>query len=283
MTMAPSELARQSLSDGDLAKVHQVLHDMLVDFDNVCAELNISYWLDSGTLLGAVRNGGFIPWDDDVDVAMFRADVERFRTRVGDTEFARKYSVQTSADDPLVAVDVKIFHNQSRVTSRTAAMYNTPHTKHQGLHLDILIVDTVSASWFVRSVERLIRSAGWRKATARKMLVAPRQSPLKRIARLGLVLTPGRCLQMLERALDSRASQRPGRQFGVGRSGVYSSQPIDRSAILPLQRISFDGSTFPAPANAHEYLLSVYGIHYMTPPPDEERLPHFIDVRFTDH
>jgi lipopolysaccharide cholinephosphotransferase len=275
-------LERPSLSDRDLARVHHALYDMLVDFDTVCAELNVPYWLDSGTLLGAVRHGGFIPWDDDVDVCMFRSDLERFRATVIGSEFARKYSVQTSADDPLVAADIKIFHNQSRVKSRTAALYKTPHTKHEGLHLDIVVMDAVSASWLVRLVERFLRSAGWRKPAARKMLIAPHQSPLKRLARLGLVLTPGCFLQMLERVLDKRAGERPGRQFGVGRSGMYSKQPIDRSVILPLGLISFGDFTFPAPANVHAYLCSEYGTTYMVPPPDEERLAHFIDVRFMD-
>jgi lipopolysaccharide cholinephosphotransferase len=276
------ELELRSLSEDDLARVHHALYGMLVDFDAVCAELNVPYWLDSGTLLGAVRHGGFIPWDDDVDVCMFRSDLERFRAAVIGTEFARKYSIQTSADDPVVAVDIKIFHNQSRVKARTVALYRTPHTKHEGLHLDIVVMDAVSGSWFVRLVERFLRAAGWRKATARKMLVAPHQSPLKRLARLGLVLTPGAFLQWLERAMDKRAAKRPGRQFGVGRSGTYSSRPIDGSVILPLGRIKFGDSTFPAPARVHDYLCSEYGTEYMVPPPAEERLAHFIDVRFTD-
>jgi lipopolysaccharide cholinephosphotransferase len=255
---------------------------MLVDFDAVCAELKVPYWLDSGTLLGAVRHGGFIPWDDDVDICMFRSDLERFRSSVIGTDFAEKYSVQTSADDPMVAVDVKVFHNQTKVKARTVALYNTPHTKHHGLHLDILVMDVVSPNWFVRNAERLVRAAGWRKATAREMLVAPHQSPLKRIARLGLVLTPWRFLQMIERILDARAAKRTGDQFGVGRSGTYSRRPIERSVILPLGRITFGDSAFPAPANVHEYLCSEYGSGYMIPPPEEERLGHFIDVRFMD-
>ena len=51
---------------------------MLVDIDRVCREHNIAYFLDAGTLLGARRHGGFIPWDDDVDLGMPRDDYERF-------------------------------------------------------------------------------------------------------------------------------------------------------------------------------------------------------------
>ena len=54
---------------------HQLrLLDLLVEFDSVCTRLGITWWIDSGTLLGAVRHGGFIPWDDDLDVCVLASD-----------------------------------------------------------------------------------------------------------------------------------------------------------------------------------------------------------------
>ena len=52
--------------------------EILKDIDRVCRAHGIAYWLDSGTALGAMRHGGFIPWDDDIDVGMPRGDYERF-------------------------------------------------------------------------------------------------------------------------------------------------------------------------------------------------------------
>ena len=65
-------------ADGFLRDYQLCLFTILKEFDRVCAVNNIRYWLSGGTLLGAVRHGGFIPWDDDVDVDMMRQDYKNF-------------------------------------------------------------------------------------------------------------------------------------------------------------------------------------------------------------
>ena len=62
----------------DLSKVHEANLKLLKEIDRICQKYKIKYALDSGTLLGAIRHGGFIPWDDDVDVVMTRANYEMF-------------------------------------------------------------------------------------------------------------------------------------------------------------------------------------------------------------
>ncbi len=66
------------LEEEFVAKIHEKLLQMLAEFDRICRKNNIKYILDGGSLLGAIRHKGFIPWDDDVDVAMLRKDYKRF-------------------------------------------------------------------------------------------------------------------------------------------------------------------------------------------------------------
>ncbi|WP_439108394.1 LicD family protein, partial [Alkalihalophilus pseudofirmus] len=62
-----------------LRSLQMVLLEMLLEIDRVCKENDISYCLSMGTMLGAVRHGGFIPWDDDLDIAMMRPEYEKFK------------------------------------------------------------------------------------------------------------------------------------------------------------------------------------------------------------
>ena len=61
-----------------LERIHELLFDLLVAIDELCEKHNITYYLDSGTLLGAVRGKDFIPWDDDADLTMTRENYEKF-------------------------------------------------------------------------------------------------------------------------------------------------------------------------------------------------------------
>ena len=66
------------LNNETLKKIQQIETDMLKDFISVCKELKLNYFLLGGTMLGAVRHQGFIPWDDDIDIGMLRKDYETF-------------------------------------------------------------------------------------------------------------------------------------------------------------------------------------------------------------
>ena len=62
----------------DLDELRKLQIDILNDIDNFCKKNKINYWIDCGTLLGAIRHSGYIPWDDDIDIGMLRDDYDKF-------------------------------------------------------------------------------------------------------------------------------------------------------------------------------------------------------------
>ena len=78
-----------------MKKVWQVETDLLAVFTEVCRKENLRFWVDGGSLLGTIRHHGFIPWDDDVDVCMPRADYDRLVAN-GDRLFTHPYFLQTA-------------------------------------------------------------------------------------------------------------------------------------------------------------------------------------------
>ena len=80
----------------EMKKAWAVMLDLLAELDRVCKKNNIKYYANGGTMLGAVRHKGFIPWDDDIDVMMFREDYDRLM-EIGPKEFTYPYFFQNLA------------------------------------------------------------------------------------------------------------------------------------------------------------------------------------------
>lgn len=113
---------------------------MLMVIDNICRKYNIKYFADSGTLLGAARHQGFIPWDDDIDIIMPRPDYEKFQILVGD-ELPEGYFFQSTYTDNRILYFGKV------MDERTSAI-EFPNSKniHQGIFVDIFPLDVVGGS-----------------------------------------------------------------------------------------------------------------------------------------
>ncbi len=125
---------------GELRRLQMVLLEMLAEIDRICRRHGIAYSLIGGTLLGAVRHGGFIPWDDDADIVMSRREYERFKT-VCETDLTHeKYFLQDHATDPHYRWGyAKLRRNGSELVRA-----GQEHMKMRtGIFLDIFLYDNV--------------------------------------------------------------------------------------------------------------------------------------------
>lgn len=155
---------------GKLNTLREIEKDMLREIDRICRAHDIKYFISYGTMLGAVRHGGFIPWDDDVDVAMLRSEFEKFR-QIAPKELNERFSYESHTN-----------HNGyhyffDRISARDtyfASKYSDDYEMHKGISVDIFVVDNVPANpkaayrfWKGLMRRRMLMNVRW-KNTARR-------------------------------------------------------------------------------------------------------------------
>lgn len=134
----------------ELRKIQLRMLEMLKYVDNLCKKNNIPYWLSAGTCLGAVRHGGFIPWDDDLDIEMLGDDYERFKKIIEGSN--SKYVLQTRENDNHYNYTyAKLRDNESEITEIHG---NDEAYKYKGIFIDIFPMDSnnskIMSFWFGR-------------------------------------------------------------------------------------------------------------------------------------
>ena len=134
------------LSKEELRKLQLIELDILKEFDRICKKYDIKYSLDGGTLLGAIRHNGFIPWDDDIDICMLRDDYDKFLEVQKKELNHNKYYVE-SMD---ISNDCWILYTKLR---RKDSLYsditsNRPLSE-QGIWIDIFPIDNITSNHFL--------------------------------------------------------------------------------------------------------------------------------------
>ena len=132
-------MAEYKVGDYAIEDVHKKMLEILTEFDRVCKKHNLRYVLDSGTLLGAIRHKGFIPWDDDVDVAMLREDYDKFCAIANDELGEKYYFENTNMNKHFPNIFGKLFDTSTRYVQKSTAHLEVP----QCIWLDIFPVDNV--------------------------------------------------------------------------------------------------------------------------------------------
>lgn len=128
--------------------------EILEAIQSICNRHGLVYYADSGTLLGAVRHKGFIPWDDDIDIAMMRDDYERF-LKYATQELSSEYFLQTPATEE----DYFYGHAKIRKNGTTAIrkiQYPERYSHHQGVFVDIFPIDNVPDGKVKKAVHKFI-------------------------------------------------------------------------------------------------------------------------------
>lgn len=145
----------------EMKKVWAILLDLFSEFQRVCDKYHIQWWADAGTILGAARHKGMIPWDDDIDVMLMRDEYEKL-CKVAEKEFKYPYFFQTEETDKESARG----HAQLRNSKTTGILKNELKPKrnfNQGIFLDIFPIDAIPDDeiLFTEQTKRILSYKKW--------------------------------------------------------------------------------------------------------------------------
>lgn len=236
---------------------------ILVEIDRICRKHDIPYWLDGGSLLGAVRHGGFIPWDDDIDIAMRLEDMERFQ-KIAPQELKSGLFLQTQESDPSCPIPGAKVRDLNSLCIELREEMDADYQK--GLFVDIFpFIDYPDMS--ARTVKRVAK--GICKSYA--ILNAPHRYSLRAVAefvKFGLKYWIHKAEWTFLCATRKKDTYISNVLINNG-YGIMHRQ----DSIFPLGEIQFEGITFRAPNNPDAYLKDLYK-NYMQLPPEEKRKGH---------
>lgn len=258
-----------------LDEIHAALFDILAEFDRVCRENNLQYSLAYGTLLGAVRHRGFIPWDDDVDVYMPRPDYETF-VSIAANVLKEPFSLAPDRGKDAQYPFCKVVDARYRIKSTT-------HREVPNLYIDIFPVDGVPADEKKRKkMYRGERALGFGLLLT-KWYTVGKAGFLLRIFGFFVYLV-GLCIgrRRFVAAMNRRALAHPyedAELVGVHSWGL-AREAIAKDSFEHYTELDFEGKKFFAVENYDELLTNCYG-DYMTPPPPRKRITHSMRV-FSD-
>ena len=129
------------LITSEIKKVWAVMLDLLMEVDRICKEYNVRYFASGGTLLGAIRHKGFIPWDDDLDIYMLRDDYEKF-SQIASSALKSPYFFQTKFTDPYSSVFIGKIRNSS-TTALTKSEMHSFLNYNKGIFIDVFPLDEI--------------------------------------------------------------------------------------------------------------------------------------------
>ena len=253
-----NELSIESIKDLEF--------NILKYIDSVCNENNIKYYLAYGTLLGAIRHKGFIPWDDDIDIVMPRDDYDRFLKILHQSPDTRYKLLEPGVNG--------YYYEFSKVSdSHTKVKQIYVDDIDMGLWVDVFPLDGVRNNWIRNKCLYFLH----RCRVASVYANLPQSNPLLR----PIIYVFWKVCRLigwkffLEKQLVRSIEYKYTETGYVG----FKTSGMKKAEILPVEWFSdsvpveFEGQYFPAPKEYGKYLEALYG-DYMTLPPIEKRIPH---------
>ncbi len=264
-----------------LEVAHEVGNRLLGHLDRICQTHDIPYFVAGGTLIGTLREKGWIPWDDDVDIYLFRDDYERFR-EIAPDELPDDVRFTDARSNPqqLSSIPRLMYLPSERTPYERERIFRPIEVQH--VVLDIFILDVAPPQPALRRLWPRVIKGCERMVVARAMTVrhALNAEKTPRLAALAAVTASRLTNAETWKRLHFLACTGPARLWGNRSATVcitndfkqpYRRIPLSRDDFFPARTGQFEAREVPIPARAEQLLGRLYG-DFMTPPAQPEVL-----------
>lgn len=264
------------LDSETLKRIQQIETDMLKEFVSVCEKLNLPYFLLGGTLLGAIRHQGFIPWDDDIDIGMLRKDYEVFLAKAPALLPSHLF-LQTNISDPCWYANFSKIRNSNTTFIETSSAHLPIH---HGVFIDIFPLDdypksklqqkifSIKNRWYIKKIySAFVLNENNGKKTAKESVV----SVLHKLT----FLTTEKAVQKREKLLKNCNDA----VLVANHCGAWG-----KKEIVPKEwygkgcKVVFEGIQTTVPEHYENWLTQVYGDYRKLPPEEKRVTHHFTEV-----
>lgn len=240
--------------------------DLLVKFDSVCKKHNIKYYLYGGTLLGAIRHKGFIPWDDDIDVVIFREDYNKL-IDIAESEFEEPYLLQS------VYTDINYMRGHLQLRNKVTCMMLPEEAKvvefNQGIFMDIFVLDGLEKD--NHKLEKQIKKMNRLRSKMKKMIC--RQSKgcinqfLRKLKIWYIQKVYGDFISLYNKFSETAQLYSDSKDVEIlmFRKKVKDCIRQEKHWYDQIIYTSFEGFEFPIPKDYKNILEAFYGRDYMVP------------------
>lgn len=258
----------------EMSPIQSKLLDMLVQIHSFCDQYGIKYYAIGGTLIGAIRHRGFIPWDDDIDIGMPRPDYDKFLSICDKLSQPLKAS-WTGNDEGYIYPYAKVYDTSTTVIETRASLFK------RGLWIDVFPIDATYEGKLPRALHYLIIKSLKTLVFNKSGAYIPERSSFWRRLRRGVVLAACSPFskQFLSSVLDRSlrmVNYQDAAYVGnfLGRWG--NKETVTSTVFSERILLSFEKNPVYAPIGYDKYLRNIYGDYMALPPIEKRGSEHYI-------
>lgn len=259
------------ISGDTLRKLQMTELEILLKVDEICRKNNIKYFLVGGTLLGAVRHKGFIPWDDDLDIAMPREDYNKF-VELSNAELGNLYHFQCLENDK----DYWLLFGKVRKSGTIFAEERLKNIQtNKGIFIDVFPLDDGNdPDDTLQSIRiKMARKIQYVMYYRRGVFAGDVTLQIKVVSTLSKLLSINSWMKISQKIV-ARTNINAKYYYNVGSNYYFKKQTILKEKYYPLKEMEFEGHSFFVPNDYDFVLKQIFGPDYMELPAKEKRINH---------